>query len=164
MKFDGYNCSVSDKKMIGIITKLKELSSRKSLKENFPDEELGLLQVLAKIRNAVEGWIAAYSFLDIEHQITELDKYVNITLYNIFEEFGFLLRKGSMEKIRTKKKIKFHLNGSIIWDQNSNFKAGLNLEQRKSTGIPLCMTTYRKSKAPMSFAERITATINNHIK
>jgi RNA-directed DNA polymerase len=163
VKFDGNNCSVSDKKMIGIITKLNEFSSRKSLKENFPDQELGLVQVLVKVRNAVEGWIAAYSFLDIEHQIIELDKYVNITLYDIFEEFGFPLRKGSIEKIRTQKKIKINLDGSIIWDRNSNLKAGLNLEQRKNTGIPLCMVIYRKTKAPMSFAERVTAIVNTPI-
>lgn len=155
VKFDGARCSVSDKKIIGIITKLKNLSSQKSLKENFPDQELGLLQVLVKVRNAVEGWIASYSFLDIDDQISELDKHVNIILYYIFNEFGFPLKKGGSDKIRTQKTIKTKPDGTIILDRNSNLKTGLNTKQRKSTGIPPCMETFKKSKAPMSFAERI---------
>ncbi|HEY2582006.1 MAG TPA: reverse transcriptase domain-containing protein [Mucilaginibacter sp.] len=141
IRFDGAKCSVSDKKLIGIIAKLKDLSSIKLLKENFPDEKLGLLQVLVKARNAIEGWIAAYSFLDIENQISELDRHVNISLYNIFNEFGFPLKKGSAGEIRTQKTIKTQTDGTIILDRNSNLKIGLNEKQRKSTGIPSCMDT-----------------------
>lgn len=161
IKFDGVKCSVSDKKIINIITKLKDLSSLKALKENYPDQDLGLLQVLVKVRNAIEGWIAAYSFLDIDNQITELDKHVNIILYQLFKEFGFPLKKTGTIRIRTQKTLKTNADGAIILDRNGNLKTGLNARQRKSVGILPCMETYKKSKAPMSFAERIDVDIKD---
>ncbi|MGF7039731.1 reverse transcriptase domain-containing protein [Mucilaginibacter lappiensis] len=160
VKFDGVKCSVSDKKVVAIISKLRDLSSQKSLKQNFPGQELGFLQVLVKVRNAVEGWIAAYSFLDIDNQIADLDKHVNITLYNIFNEFGFPLKKGSSDEIRTRKTLKTSGDASVFLDRNSNLKTGLNEKQRRSTGIPPCIETYKKSKPPMSFAERVNADIS----
>jgi RNA-directed DNA polymerase len=155
VKFDGKNCTVSDKKIISIINKLKDLSSLKALKENYPDQTFGLLQVLVKVRNAIEGWIAAYSFLDIEHQILELDKHVNITLFEIFNEFGFALSRSKADKIRTQRRVKIDIVKGLTLVQNSNVKSGLNVKQRKSTGIPSCMETYKKSKGSVTFASKI---------
>jgi|GEM_PF-565770 Retron-type reverse transcriptase len=155
VKFDGKNCTVSDKKIISVINKLKDLSSLKSLKENYPDQTLGLLQVLVKVRNAVEGWIAAYSFLDIEHQILELDKQVNIALFEIFNEFGFALSRAKSDKIRTQRRVKTDPVTGVILARNSSVKSGLNAKQRKSTGIPSCMETYTKSKGSVTFAYKI---------
>lgn len=155
VKFDGKSCSVSDKKIAGVITKLRDLSTIKKLNENFPGQNLGLLQVLIKIRNAIEGWIAAYSFLDIDHQIAELDKHVNITLFNVFNEFGFTLSRKGSDKIRTQKTLKTDKLGVVFLDRNSNTKSGLNTKQRRSTGIPHCLETYKKSKGSLTFSERI---------
>jgi len=159
IKFDGATCTVSDKKIVSILTKLSDLSSLKTLKANFSDQDLGLLQVLVKIRNAVEGWIAAYSFLDIDHQISELDKHVNIALLKVFDEFGFELKKTTTETIRPNKRVKFDSSGAAHLDHNRNTKIGLTLKQRKSIGIPSCMEIYKKSKGTQTFSERIEASI-----
>lgn len=155
IKFDGFNCSVSDKKVLGMLQKLNDLSTKRALKENFPDEKIGLLQALTKIKNAIEGWIAAYSFLDIDRQIVELDKHVNIALYNLFREFGLKLAKSSSAKIRTQKRIKVGIDEKIILERNSNQKTGLNSIQRQSTGIPSCFETYTKTRSGVTFSEII---------
>lgn len=161
VRFDGTKCSISDKKIIDIIIKLREFSSMKTLRDNYPGQEVGLLQILVKVRNALEGWIAAYSFLDIGNQITELDKHVNIILYDIFKEFGFPLKKGYTNDIRTYKKIRSNEEGINILFRNSNTRIGLNENQRRNTGVPSCIDLYNKSKPLTSFNEKIENDFNN---
>jgi len=156
IKFDGEKCTVIDKKIISLLSKLTDFSSREKLKIYYPNQELGLLQVLTKFRNAIEGWVAAYSFLEIESQLLEIDKHINIILYNIFKEFDFSLQ--SPAKITTQKSLKVDENRNTILKWNSNKKNGLNPSQRKSTGIPLCINLYKKATdGMMSFKEIIDA-------
>lgn len=157
IKFDGHKCSVIDKKIINLLLKLNEFTSIESIKKNYPNEDLGLLQILTKVKNSLEGWVAAYNFLEISNLIREIDKHVNIILLHIFEGFGFKLRQKDRSRIRTQKSLKIDANGDGILRRNGNEKIGISNHQRKSLGIPLCLETYAKSKPPMSINDRVKA-------
>ncbi|RZA03773.1 MAG: hypothetical protein EOP47_01535 [Sphingobacteriaceae bacterium] len=145
IRFDGKRCWVDDKKVISLIAKLRALASMEERKKEVK-EEIWLLQGLTKFRNLLEGWIAAYYFVDIDPQIIEIDKHVNIELYKMFTSFNFSLNKKDLQKISLKGK--------------SNPRWGLSDTQRKFSGIPTCKTILTKLRTSKdSFEERINTKI-----
>src|SRR5690606_24275124 len=105
--------------------KILAVCDKKLLFENAKDtKDLGLLQAMIKLRNLLEGWVAAYHFADIEWQVSEIDKFVNIHLYRLFKSFNFELNKKRLERIKLRGK---------------GFKPlGINNHQRKDSGVPFC--------------------------
>ncbi|GAC1301527.1 MAG: hypothetical protein NVSMB24_04530 [Mucilaginibacter sp.] len=142
VRFDGNKFWVSEEKFVGIMDKLKCLSSRKELKRLYPKEEIGLFQALTKVKNLLEGWIAAYYFVDIEQQLKELDKLVNIQLAILFKEFNLTLRQSDLESISLK--------------GNRRKNKALTQNQRNLIGIPLCSMTFSKARKNLvSLNERV---------
>ncbi len=165
VRFDGHRCFIPESKMANLLSKLYDLASPTAFRTNFPDLEFSLLQVLTKIKNSLDGWIAAYSFLEIENELKEIDKHVDIVLYQIFKEFGFILKTKELVKIAPKHTLQFNKDGKPILKRTSNEKSGLKPLQRKNAGIPLCLNTYKKSTLEMmSFAERVSAVTNGLAK
>lgn len=165
VRFDGDRCFIPESKMANLLSKLYDLASPTALKTNFPNQELGLLQVLTKIKNLLEGWIAAYSFLEIENELKEIDKHVDIVLYRVFKEFGFILKAKELLKITPKYTLQVKGDEKPVLKRTSNEKSGLNSLQRKNAGVPLCLTTYKKSTlGMMSFNKRVAAVSNGLTK
>jgi hypothetical protein len=109
-----------------------------------PKAELYLLQCLVKIKNLLDGWIAAYYFIDIEKQILEIDKHVDVELYKLFTSFNF--------NLQTKDLIRITLKGK------SNSRLGLNPIQRKFTGIPSCVKHLQKTRVGKDTIDDLIAT------
>jgi len=143
IRFDGVRCWVDESKFNALI---KKLNSTSSIEERKKDnrEEIWLLQGLTKIKNLLEGWIAAYYFVDIDTQIEELDKVVSIELYKLFMSFNFSLKQKDLKKISLKGK--------------SNEKWGLGDIQRKFIGIPTCKSTLEKMRTNKDSLEELINT------
>jgi len=143
VQFDGVRCWVSQTKFDSLIEKLKDICKKEEGINGF-QEEIGLLQSLIKMKNLLEGWIAAYYFLDIGKQVEEIDKHVNIELYNLFECFNFSLKADGIQKITLK--------------DRSNTKRGLSDVQRKFVGVPLCKSTLEKIRSKKDSLETLIQT------
>jgi hypothetical protein len=72
------------------------LTSRQKRSQVYPKEDIGLFQVLTKLKNLTDGWIAAYSFTDCDSQMEELDLVINIVFVQIFKDFGLALRRNDL--------------------------------------------------------------------
>lgn len=165
VRFDGDRCYIPESKIANLLSKLYDLASPAAFKTNFPDLEFSLLQVLSKIKNSLDGWIAAYSFLEIENELREVDRHVDIVLYQVFKEFGFILKTKELVKISPKYTLQFNKDEKPVLKRTSNEKSGLKPSQRKNAGIPFCLSTYKNSTAGMmSFAERVIAVSNGLAK
>lgn len=125
IRFDGEKCCVEDKKYESFREKIMTVCDKKLLVANAKDiKDIGLLQAMVKLRNLLEGWVAAYHFADIEWQVLETDKFVNIHLYRLFKSFNFELNKKRLDRIKLRGK---------------GFKPiGINNQQRKDSGVPFC--------------------------
>lgn len=143
VRFDGVRCWVNESKVESLISKIKRLSSMEERKGD-PKAELYLLQCLVKIKNLLDGWIAAYYFIDIEKQILEIDKHVDVELYKLFTSFNF--------NLQTKDLIRITLKGK------SNSRLGLNPIQRKFTGIPSCVKHLQKTRVGKDTIDDLIAT------
>jgi RNA-directed DNA polymerase len=142
VRFDGVKFWVNDKKFKNVIDKLKAISSRGQLKKDYPKEEIGLFQALIKVKNLLDGWIAAYYFINIENQVLELDKYVNVQLRLLFADFNFDLSQKNLARISYKNK------SNEVWALSDN--------QRKLSGVALCTKTLVDiRKGVMSIQQRI---------
>jgi len=142
IRFDGIKFWVNDKKFKSVIDKLKAVSSREQLKKDYPREEVGLFQALIKVKNLLDGWIAAYYFINIENQVSELDKHVNVHLRLLFADFNFDLSQKNLARISYKNK------SNEVWALSDN--------QRKLSGVALCSKTLIDiRKGVMSIQERI---------
>jgi RNA-directed DNA polymerase len=143
IRFDGIKCWVDEKKVDSLIEKLKTISSMEERKK-VVKEEIWLLQGLIKIKNLLEGWIAAYYFIDIAKQIDEIDKNVDIELLKLFTSFNFSLKQKDLKKITLKGK--------------SNERWGLGDIQRKFIGLPTCKVTLEKMRANKDTLEEVIKT------
>ncbi|GAA4317613.1 group II intron reverse transcriptase/maturase [Mucilaginibacter gynuensis] len=136
VRFDGEKFTIHPQKLKEFFLKLKCLVSKQSRSELYPNEEIGLFQALTKLKNLTDGWIAAYYFLDCDRQIDELDKFINILLVQIFEDFGLSLKKNVL------------VEESLKGQRRKNL--ALSLKQRKATGIKLCTETLNKVRDGIS--------------
>ena len=81
IRFNGQKCWVEEKKYESFKEKILALCDKKLLLKNIKDgNEVGLLQSMIRLRNLLEGWIAAYHFVDIDQQVTEIDSFVTVHL------------------------------------------------------------------------------------
>lgn len=142
VRFDGQYFRINPKKVTMLFEKMQCLASKEGRQSLYPGEQIGLLQGLTKLKNLTEGWIAAYYFLDCDKQVSEVDKYINITLVQMFEDFGITLKRNDLEEIS--------LNGQ------RRKRTGLSQNQRKAIGIPLCIDILAKTRKDVEpIADRI---------
>ena len=143
IQFDGTRCWVSESKVQSLIEKIRSITSMEERKKETL-VEIYLLQCLIKIKNLLDGWIAAYYFIDIEKQLIEIDKHVNVELYKLFTSFNFNLRTHDLDKISLKGR--------------SNTRLGLTSIQRKFTGIPSCVQRLKKVRLGRDTINTLVAT------
>ena len=134
IRFDGKRCWVKDKKVKLIIDKIEQITSVKESQLNLKSK--ALLPILNSLKNTVEGWIAAYYFVDLSYDLIEIDKHINRCLHNLLNDLGFTLDKKSLEKISFKGK------SNEIW--------ALNKQQRANIGIPYCHELWMKLRSSAS--------------
>jgi len=132
VRFDGSYFRINPKKVKILFEKIQCLASKEGRQSLYPDEQIGLFQALTKLKNLMEGWVAAYYFLDCDRQISEVDKYINIVLVQMFKDFGLTLKRSDLEEIS--------LSG------HRRKRWALTQKQRKAIGIPLCADTLLKTR------------------
>ncbi|MCD6012704.1 MAG: RNA-directed polymerase (Reverse transcriptase) [Flavipsychrobacter sp.] len=128
IRFDGKRCWVKEKKIESILEKIKQLTDVQKIRTQLTT--VGLLPLMSSLKNTIEGWIAAYHFVDLDTALIEIDKSINRNLYLAFLELDFKLEKKSLEKISYKGK--------------SNEIFALNKQQRINTGIPYCHKVWER--------------------
>lgn len=131
IRFNGEKCWVEDKKYESFKEKIIVICDKKSLIADSKNaKDVGLLQAMIKLRNLLEGWVAAYHFADIEWQVLEIDRFVNVHLYRLFKSFNFLLEKKRLDRIKFRGK--------------SHKPIGINNYQRKDSGVPFCQDILKR--------------------
>jgi RNA-directed DNA polymerase len=132
VRFDGEYFRINKKKVDMLYEKISCLTSKEGRQGLYPNEPIGLFQALIKLKNMIEGWIAAYYFLDCDKQIQELDNYINVILVQMFNDFELTLKRTDLEEIS--------LHGQ------RRKRLALSARQRKAIGIPLCIDTLTKAR------------------
>lgn len=127
IRFDGKKTWVKEEKFDILISKIQNICT--PIDKNI---NLSLLDILVKVRNLLEGWIAAYHFADIEEQAKAIDAYVNVYLYRLFSRHNFVLKTQHLKKTKLYKK--------------SHKPYGINNTQRKNSGIPFCTDILKRNK------------------
>lgn len=125
IRFDGKKCWVIDKKFDSLKEKIIGITTVGS--------NSGLLPMLTSLKNTVEGWIAAYHFVDLEDQAKEIDKYIDRQLYILFTDLDFTLQRKSVTKLKYKGKKR-----EII---------ALSPSQRRNSGIPYAVEIWKRLNA-----------------
>lgn len=117
IRFDGKELWVHESKLTNLREKIRIVTDT----NQYPD----LITILVKTRNLIEGWLAAFKFVNIERHIEDIDNYIDEKLVLAFRNFDFQLRPTSIRKIKNYK---------------GNMVEVLTKKQRGSTGIKLCKT------------------------
>jgi len=122
IRFDGRRIWIKEKKFKEFLGKIIENTNVETLKAE--KRFFGLLPLLTSLKNILEGWVAAYYFVDSSNQAKEVDKLVNRQLYLTLQGLGCEIKKSSLVQISRKGK--------------SNKILALSNSQREHMGIPFC--------------------------
>lgn len=97
-----------------------------------------VLEMIQRIRNAIDGWLSSYFFTDVDRYFIEIDTHINRQLYLALNRKEWKLKAtGKVPKQYSKR---------------GESKDCLSGEQRKFSGIPFCKTIIdeRRSVLPSS--------------
>lgn len=122
IRFDGKYVWVNQSK----ITELKEkinLITDVSTYRNDHDFK-GLITILTRLKNLLEGWLSAFKYVDIDRDFREIDDHINYKLLGIFLKMDFKIKTN----YQVQKKIK--PGGKMV--------ALLSDAQRTNTGVSMC--------------------------
>lgn len=128
IRFDGKSVWVDEKKVANLIEKIKDISDL-DLYKGDPDFQ-GLITIIKRLKNLLEGWLASYKFVDVEREFIEIDSYINHKLLRVFILLEFKLKSTATEKVKIK--------GS-----NKSVQA-FTKNQRINTGVLLCQDFINK--------------------
>ena len=99
-------------------------------------EKKGVVMILQKLKNALDGWISAFIFCDTQRYFKEIDTHINKQLYVCLRRKGWIFSANSRGKVAMKFRRQY---------RNPDC---LSNEQRKSSGIPFCETLYKERSRP----------------
>ncbi len=94
-----------------------------------------VLEILLRVRNALDGWLSSYFFTDVDRYFTELDTHINRQLL-------FALNKKDWRfsnRVTGKIKMQFGKRGQS--------RDSLSNTQRKFSGVPFCKTIIDERRA-----------------
>lgn len=122
IRFDGRSVWVSEKKVKGLLEKISTITDVE--KYNTDKEFKGILTIINKTKNLIEGWLASYKFVDVDRDFSEIDPYISYRLCQAFIKLGYKLKPNSLDlfKFRGEKK-----HSQIF-----------NKLQRENSGVPYC--------------------------
>ncbi len=151
IRFDGTRCWVKDKKVLSIIYRIQEITN----------VQVGsnLLATLNSLKNTVEGWIAAYHFVDLNKHLLEIDKQINRNLYLALVKLGLELKPSSLEKIFlqriSEKDTDKEKKEKYFVENRFNEVKALNSKQRNSIGIPNSIVVWKRMTTEKITTKRI---------
>jgi len=122
IRFDGKNLWVSEKKLKSLLEKIDNITDIKSY-QNSKDFQ-GLMTIIKKLKNLLEGWLSSYKFVDVDRNFDEIDNHINHKLLGSFLALHFKLKSTSVDNIKP--------------TGQSKYIQVLTKIQRKNTGVPFC--------------------------
>ncbi|GAC1427566.1 MAG: hypothetical protein NVS3B13_33080 [Mucilaginibacter sp.] len=122
IRFDGKNVWVSEKKVANLLEKITDILDL-NLYKGDPNFQ-GLITVIKRLKNLLEGWLASYKFVDVDREFIEIDSYINHKLLRVFIQLEFKLKSTATETMK--------LKGA------NKFVQGFTKNQRINTGVLLC--------------------------
>lgn len=120
--FNGQKVWVNPKKIAELREKINTVTDLKTYK-NDPNFN-GLITVLKRLKNLLEGWLSAFKYVDIDRNLEEIDDHINYKLLTTFLRMNFHFKSNNM----VTKKIKSVGKEVQI----------LNAKQRENSGVPTC--------------------------
>ncbi|MBP6732616.1 MAG: hypothetical protein KA149_11190 [Chitinophagales bacterium] len=127
IRFNGLELWVNEKKLLQLKELVREVTD--------VTDGQSLLQTLKKTKNLLEGWLAAFKFVNVDRDIDEIDSYINYQLFMSFRKMGFVLNSK-------------HIGNVTI---NKTKRQGLTPLQRMNSGIPLCRDFLNKMERNQIF-------------
>jgi len=118
IEFNGVEYFPSNESYLRFRDKIKSLCNSKANKTD-------VLNVLIKVKNALDGWISAYYYTDVERYLEKLDYYINRQIFLTLRSFDWRFNTKSIGKIPYKFRFE---------DQSRDC---LSKNQRLYSGIPL---------------------------
>lgn len=100
IRFDGKSVWVSEKKVADLIEKIKDVLDL-DLYKGDPNFQ-GLITIIKRLKNLLEGWLASYKFVDVDREFSEIDNYINHKLLRVFILLEFKLKSTATETIKLK--------------------------------------------------------------
>ena len=122
IRFDGKHVWVDEKKVKDLLGKINDIMDLDSYKGD--KEFQGLITIIKRLKNLLEGWLASYKFVDVDREFLEIDSQINHKLLNVFIQLDFKLKSTSTDNIKLK--------------GQSKLVQAFTKQQRINTGVPLC--------------------------
>jgi RNA-directed DNA polymerase len=122
IRFNGNQIWPDEKKFKELKQKIRYVTDTKEFKD--------VLTVLRKTNNLICGWLASFSFSDVDRYFDEIDDYVNKEL------------AVALMHLQWKLKTKFTSNTKIKY--NGGYPTCLSEAQRKTSGVLTCKEFFRK--------------------
>lgn len=96
--FNGKDLWVKADKILDLRTKINNVTELSTYR-NDPKYK-GLITILQRLKNLLEGWLSAFKFVDIDRDFMEIDNHINYKLYTLLLRLDFKLKTNN---INTKK-------------------------------------------------------------
>lgn len=93
-----------------------------------------ILEIIQKVKNALDGWLSSYFFTDIDRYFEEVDSHVNKQVYLALNKKNWKFTNATRGKLKKKFRI-----GNISPDCLSDI-------QRKNSGIPFCNSIIKERR------------------
>jgi RNA-directed DNA polymerase len=94
-----------------------------------------VLEILQRVRNALDGWLSSYFFTDVDRYFTELDTHINRQLYLALSRKDWKFNNRVIGKMQRK------------YTKRDESRDCLSDTQRKFSGIPFCKTIIEERRA-----------------
>ena len=133
IRFDGNEIWPEEKKLIELKEKIRFATNTK--------ESRDVLAVLRKTNNLICGWLASFSFSDVDRYFDAIDDYVNKELANALRLLEWKLKTG--------------FTATTKFEYNGGHPTCLSAQQRKTSGVLTCRDFFKiKMKGRKKITEK----------
>lgn len=121
IRFDGKNVWVSEKKVKDLLEKIDNITDI----DKFTNDKdfQGLITVIKRLKNLLEGWLSSFKFVDVDREFNEIDNFINHKLLQVFIKLDFKIKSTATVDVRLK---------------NRKVVQGFSKIQRNNTGVLSC--------------------------
>ena len=105
IRFDGKNVWVNEKKVKDLLEKISDITDLEVYKKD--TEFQGLITIIKRLKNLLEGWLASYKFVDVDREFKQIDDLINHKLLSVFIDLDFKIKSSCTDKIKMKGRTRF---------------------------------------------------------
>ncbi len=98
IRFDGKNVWVNEKKVNDLLEKINLITDLDNYKG---DKDFnGLLTILKRLKNLLEGWLSSYKFVDVDREFLKIDQLINHKLLQAFNKLEYKIKTSHTENVK----------------------------------------------------------------